>query len=507
MTNVRHSILALASFGLLTACGLAPEEKIAEAEASYAAHDYSAAKVYLVSALEDKPGDEQALLLLAKTYIAMGDGEGALRVLEKIGGAGDAGHIAPSKAEAQLLMGNFDEALATLGKPASADAARIAALAYLGKSDLAAAKAAIASGESLQGNKAGLLALRSQVELGEGRTEAALATAQAALKQDAESLDALLASARAHQAVNQLPATLAAYEKAAKIHPQSYAAAYGLVATLGDMGRYEDARAGLERLASLAPKSIEVTHLKARLAIAEGQFEKARELLQGVEADLRQNPSMQVTYATALLRTGQNGLARAWLEPLVKDYPGLREPRRLLAEAQLAGGDARSSLATIRGLAERPDARPEELAVAAKAAKRTGDPAAARFAARETKATPQWIGGELATADTALRNQQWRKAVTSYEAIAKRTTQPNAMVLNNLAFAKAQLGKNDEAIAIALKAVAIAPDHPAILDTAGWILVESGKDRARGITMLEKAAKLDPDNAAIARRLAQAKRG
>ena len=81
------------------------------------------------------------------------------------------------------------------------------------------------------------------------------------------------------------------------------------------------------------------------------------------------------------------------------------------------------------------------------------------------------------------------------------------MVLNNLAYAKSQLGENEEAIRIALQAIEVAPDHPAILDTAGWILVQTGSDRARGIEMLERASKLDPDNSGIARRLARAKRG
>lgn len=221
---------------------------------------------------------------------------------------------------------------------------------------------------------------------------------------------------------------------------------------------------------------------------------------------MRENPSLQLTYATALLRVGQASQARAWLEPLIEDFPASREPRRLLAEAQLASDDPRAALNTVRALAERPDARPEELSIAAKAARAVGDPAAGRFARRLGEITPEWIGSELATADAALRNRQWHEAAASYEAINARTSAPNAMVLNNLAFAKSKLGKREDAIRIALEAVKIAPDHPAVLDTAGWLLVETGKDPARGLKMLEKAARLDPDNVKIAQHLAAAKR-
>lgn len=502
------ALASLASLALLTACGLAPEEKIAEAEASYAANDFSGAKVYLVSALKDMPGDPALLTLLARTQIAMGDGDGALAALEQIAEAkrSPADHLA-LVAEAELLRGRFNEALVALGQPKTANSARIAALAQLGLKDLDAAKATIAAGEKLPGSKAGLFAALAQIELGEGKVAAAQATARRALAEDPESIDALLASGRTHQAANDLPATLAAFEKAAQLYPQNFAAALGRVAALGDMGRTDQARAGIEDLAKRAPKSIEVIHMRAQLALREGKWEDAREILQGNEAAVRDNPSMQVTYATALLRVGQVSQARAWLEPLVEDFPYLREPRTLLAEAQLGSGDPKAALRTIRALAERPDARPTELAVAAKAAKAAGDPAAERFAQRETRATPEWIGGELAKADTALRNQQWKQAVESYEAITIRTSVPNAMVLNNLAFAKSKLGDEKDAIRFALEAVKIAPDHPAILDTAGWILFETGEDRARGIAMLERAAKLDPGNTEIARRLAAAKRG
>ena len=84
MKQTRTTIIALASLALLSACGFAPEEKFAEAKASFAANDYAGAKVYLVSALKEAPGDEEMLLLLAETQIAMGDGEGALASLVRL---------------------------------------------------------------------------------------------------------------------------------------------------------------------------------------------------------------------------------------------------------------------------------------------------------------------------------------------------------------------------------------------------------------------------------------
>ncbi|WP_165853485.1 hypothetical protein [Aurantiacibacter aquimixticola] len=77
-------------------------------------------------------------------------------------------------------------------------------------------------------------------------------------------------------------------------------------------------------------------------------------------------------------------------------------------------------------------------------------------------------------------------------------------MLNNLAYARSRAGEMEEAIRVAEAALALAPDHPSVMDTAGWLLVQSGRDRSRGLLLLERAAKLAPDNPVIARHLAEA---
>ncbi|GMN02129.1 tetratricopeptide repeat protein [Erythrobacter sp. MTPC3] len=503
------SILLLAPLALLGACGLAPEEKLAEAHGSLAEHDYTGAKVYLVSALKDLPGDTDVLVLLAKTQIAMGDGDGALASLDQIDRqavpAGSNDQLSSLRAEAELLRGNFTKALDQLGEPANADTARIAALAMLGLGEVAKARSAVEADMELPGNKAGLLAVLARIQLGEGDVDSGQETAQAALRADPENIDALLASAAAARTAYDIPAALDAFETASALYPQNLAARIGIVAALADMGRLDDAGQAIGQLSEMAPKSIDVIHMRGKLALAEGDWEKARAVLQPHERALIENPSMRATYATVLLRAGQAAQALILLQELVEQNPAMREPRTLLAEAQLRSGEPGAALSTIRVLAMRPDARPEELKLASEAAAAAGDSSAKRYEGRIAAATPEWIGGELAKADAALRNKQWQVAADSYEAINDRSARPNAMVLNNLAFAKSQMGQSEQAAEIALQAVAIAPDHPAILDTAGWLLVDTGKDKARGLAMLQKASELAPQNTAIARRLRIAK--
>ena len=219
---------------------------------------------------------------------------------------------------------------------------------------------------------------------------------------------------------------------------------------------------------------------------------------------MEENPSMQVVYAESLLRIGQVEQARAKLVPLLRKYPANRKIRFLLGEAQVAGKEFAGALASLTPLTNRPDAQPEELALAARAAKGAGDGAYADLVRRAKVPAPEWLGGQLATGDAALRNGDWAGASRSYQSIVDRTAAPGAMVLNNLAYAKSRMGQTDEAVALALRALEAMPGNPSIMDTAGWLLVDTGKDRKRGLALLEAAAQKAPDNATIARHLAAA---
>ena len=51
------------------------------------------------------------------------------------------------------------------------------------------------------------------------------------------------------------------------------------------------------------------------------------------------------------------------------------------------------------------------------------------------------------------------------------------------------------------------PTNPSVLDTAGWLLVETGGDRNRALDLLRRAARQAPANRTIAAHLATAEKG
>jgi len=79
-------------------------------------------------------------------------------------------------------------------------------------------------------------------------------------------------------------------------------------------------------------------------------------------------------------------------------------------------------------------------------------------------------------------------------------------VLNNLAYAQDQVGNKAVALGYALRALRQAPTNPTVMDTAGWLLVQTGKDRDRGVTLLRAASAGAPGNVTIRQHLAAAQR-
>ncbi len=488
----------------LAACAPDPETSFANAEEAFAAHDYRAARVFLVAGLEQQPGDNEMRLLLARTLVALGDGEGAATTLSGLPTefAASPG-VAVVLGEAEVLRGRFDAALAAVDGLPTAAADRIRALAYIGQEDFEAAAEAFEAGVSRERPDAELLASFARFQLAQGDAVNATQLATEALDADPKSVRAHLVRGDIFAARNDLPAALQSFDRALALRPGNFDGLLGKGKVLARTGRYEQAEALATELTEVAPDDRSVAYLNAQIAAGRGNWENVRKQLQPHEALLNETVGMTALYGEALIELEQPTVALGFLNREMSRSPNSRPLRRLVARAQLASNDAAAALNTIRPLASRPDASPAELRLAARAAKAADSGSAASFAQRLREPSPEWLGGELAKADKALRNRQWSDAEEHYESIIGRTGSSNALVLNNLAFAKEKLGKDKAALDLALKAARMEPDNASILDTAGWLLVRHG-ERNKGLEMLRRAARLDPDNPTIERHLAEA---
>ncbi|APE28709.1 tetratricopeptide repeat protein [Aurantiacibacter gangjinensis] len=487
----------------LASCGVSPEERLSRAEEAYAENRFSEARLDLGMLLQRDDADVRVLELLARTQVQLGDGEGAVATLERLAAAGarPADYDA-LMAEAMLLAGNYAGSLAAGQSLGTANGLRIVALSHVAMSDLEAALAAFERGLDAPGDRSRLLADFALFAKEAGDWERAAELSRAALVADPDGLDPLLAAAQVTQALGRPADALRHYEAAADTFPESRAAILGQIGVLGDMGRIAEARQLVEQAAQRTPDDPDVIYLQARLAAEDGDWAAARDILQPIEG--REDARLQLLYARALLELDLTEQALGRLSALVRRSPQAIAPRRLLARAQLQSGDAAAAFATIQPLANSPEGSPADLALYADAARRSGREGQIDAALRQAPPAER-VATLLARADADLQAQRWRSAIEAYEQLRGWTGDSNAMVLNNLAYAKAQTGQYAEALPLARRALELSPQQPNIMDTTGWLLVQSGEDRAAGIALLEEAARLAPGNAAIARHLREAR--
>ena len=497
MTRRFHSVAALALALAVTACGLSPEERLDRAETAFAQNRFTEARLDLASVLEEDAGNAEALEMLARTHLQLGDGESAWHVLERLTAQGarlpDHDTLA---AEAQLLRGNHAEALALAETLGSAEGARIAALALVGQGETAAAAERFEKGLKASGPRARLFADYAifALQAGDGARADSLATQ--ARQADVNALDPLFASARVAQATGDLAAALAHYEKAAADWPESRVAMLGRIGVLGDLGRMEEARPLIAEAARRSPGDPDIVYLQARLAAEDGEWRAVRDALQPLEAS--DQARVQLLYARSLVELGLTEAAMPRLAALMRRAPGNAAARRLLAHAQFDSGDAARAHAMIGPLAESANAAPQDLALYAQTGGNGGGSASPVSPAER-------VGTLLAQGDAALQAGNWRAAIDAYERLRGFTAKDNALVLNNLAYARSRTGDLDTALGLAEQALALAPDNPNVMDTAGWLFVRTGRDRSRGLTLLEDASRRAPQNAAIAAHLRQAR--
>lgn len=110
------------------------------------------------------------------------------------------------------------------------------------------------------------------------------------------------------------------------------------------------------------------------------------------------------------------------------------------------------------------------------------------------KSKPADAGVRSYLAEVYLQAARYPEAIAQYQMLLQ--VQPNHIVgLNNLAAIYQQV-KDGRALATAQKAYTLAPEHPGVQDTLGWILVEQGQ-LAQGINLLNKAVRNAPDVASI----------
>lgn len=501
MTRAMRIRLAFALLLTLSACGESPADRLARARQEISDMELSAARVDLVAALAEQGDDPATLRLLADVQLRLGDGEGAAATAERLERAGaPPTDLVPIRAEAALLRGNPEAALALLGTAATPAAERVRAAALLATQDAAGALAALRRGVAAGADPL-LLRDYARFLIGAGDFDGAASQIAALSRLQPEGFDALMLGAdlavrrgRHAEAHDLLDKAIARYPRV----PDALIAR----ATVYDLqGRLDEAVAMTNRAAAIAPDDPRVRDLKVQFAAMNGDWSTVRALLAREERTLDPLSPNGLSYAEAMLRTGHPEQARALFQRALTRSSNNPFSRLMLAEAQLATGDARAAHATVAPLASSVLADQRELELAAKAAEAAGLPEARTYRARLADSARGMVKALSAEGNAALVREDWPKAIYAFSRLAQLGD--DAEVLKRLALALSHQGKADEAIRAADRARALRPDDPDTSYMAGLVRARAGRDVPAAIAMLQQAVQAAPDNAIFRQTLAR----
>ena len=390
MTNARliAAALLLAGTAACTAASASsPEESYRKGMAALEQRQPRTARVEFMNAIQANPNDRNARLALARTQLLLGDGVAAQAEVENARRAGvPAPETAHLLAHAFLLQNQADAALREAAGAAPAHlayAARISARAALAKGDNARAAQdyarAIAAGPNDSETWTDVANFRRDTHDLAG----ALAAADQAVRTDARNAEALTLRGELTRSQYGLAAAIPWFDRALEIEPDNVVALLERAATLGDAGRMADMLRDTRRVLELSPGHPRAYYLQAMLAARAHDYALARSIWERTNGRLDNAPAGMLLASAIDYGTGAVEQAAIRLQRLVAMQPRNRKARRLLAAAQWRNGDAAGTIATLRPLADRPDADSYTLTLLGRALHHQGDSAgAAHYLAR-----------------------------------------------------------------------------------------------------------------------------
>ena len=288
-----------------------------------------------------------------------------------------------------------------------------------------------------------------------------------------------------------------------------------LIATVHlSQGNLAEAKAIADSLILEKPDVAWPFEMRGAVAIAEQEFDEAREYLRSGLAV--QPKSVSTLFALARLEIAQNNLnvAGDWLREVIEVDSGRTDAMLGLAEIAAAQNDVDEA----RSWLERVPDSTQRTSLLGRLALASGDfPEAADAFAAVYEATPsiqsasqyylaarraqrpdpeqkllEWVArnpldsqANFLLGEAALAERNLESAVDRYEAVLE-VNPNNAATLNNLAWIFDQQG-DERALDYAERAYEAAPDTPAIADTLGWLRLQHG-DVTGALPLLENAA-------------------
>lgn len=503
--------------------------------------DFEAAERYLEQAAKAQPDDAAARVRLGVARMAGGDAQGgfadfaAASELDQSAIDADLSLISAHMRRGEIAAA--EQALATLERKQTDNplVPNVRGGVMLAKGDRAAARAAFE--RALELNPDYLIAVQNLVRLDlmEGKAEAAVARVRALAERNPRSPEAQLALADVLRMTRAPAAEVrATLNRADAAMPGNVAIGLALALHYLEQREFAQALSAAQRVEAANPNDPRAVEVLARAQLANNDRQQAVSSLNRLVSLRPQSIALLLLLADVHRTAKDNSAAEQTLRKALALQADSPEVLQRLAGLQLERGDRAAALASAKQLQLRKES-PAGHVLEGEIQAIGGDwnaAVAAYRAALERKA-----GGEVAGRLHAalMRSQRTAEAETlagdwlrehprdmgfrgylSERALAEHRyadaaailremddISPNsAMVLNNLAWAAAQL-KDPQALGYAQRAQQLAPDNAAIIDTVGMIQIAQG-DVDAGLANLRHAVALAPEQRQLQFNLAKA---
>jgi putative PEP-CTERM system TPR-repeat lipoprotein len=492
--------------------------------------DAKQASEYFGKAAKLDPKNARSRTSLALTHIARGESDTALRELEQAASTGSDVRADVALIAAHVRQREFDKALAAVDRlqkkqPGSPVPHHVRGGVLLAKGDRAAARQEFQRALEINPGYFPAAAQLAQFDLADKKPDAARQRFESVLAKDPRNLSAMVAIAELRARAGAKPEEVVALlQKAISVHPAAPAARLNLIAYQIRIKDFKNAMLTAQQAMAAIPDNPQV------LAVAGQAHQVAGETNQAISI-YRKLAALEPKSAVPYLRMADAQFAAKQTDDAIENLrkaldldPDFLHAQQGLARVYVESGRAKEAIAVAREVQKQRPKEPIGYALEgdihasqknwaeAASAYRTGlkqsdsthlamrlhavlgagaggANAASDFAATWLKTHPKDQAFRMQLAQSALATKQYAVAVEHYRKVLE-TAPKNAIVLNNLAWAEAQIN-DPKALEHAEEANRIAPNQPPIMDTLGVLLVDKGQT-ARGLELLQKAAAQAP---------------
>jgi tetratricopeptide (TPR) repeat protein len=272
----------------------------------------------------------------------------------------------------------------------AAYAARITGRAYMALGNAQGARDAFNRALAVAPDDGPLWTDIARFRRGTGDLAGAIEAADRAVRINPRTVEALVLRGELTRTQYGLAASLPWFDRALEIDRNNLPALLDRAATNGDLGRMTAMLADARQAHMISGGNPTAFYLEAVLAARARNYPLARSLYDRTSGAFDSAPAGMLLASTIDIGLGNFEQAADRLADLVERQPSNAKARKLLAMAQWRQGDAQATIATLRPLADRPDADSYTLTLMGQALGRTGDAVqASRYLARAARPQSQ----------------------------------------------------------------------------------------------------------------------